>query len=78
MWSLGCVFYEMLTLLPPFRAKDMSGLFQKVTAGVYQDPPKLFTPALTQVVTSLIKLNHKERPSCAQLLRRPEIQAKIK
>jgi NIMA (never in mitosis gene a)-related kinase 1/4/5 len=33
IWSLGCVFYEVLSLVPPFRAKDMNGLFKKVTAG---------------------------------------------
>lgn len=33
IWSLGCVFYEVLSLSPPFRAKDMNGLFKKVTVG---------------------------------------------
>lgn len=33
IWSLGCVLYEALTLLPPFRANDMKGLYKKVLSG---------------------------------------------
>ena len=36
IWSIGCVLYEMLTLSPPFRAKNMEGLRKKVLVGVYQ------------------------------------------
>ncbi len=44
VWSLGCVFYEVLALVPPFRAKDMNGLFKKVTEGSFVEPPKVFSP----------------------------------
>ena len=78
LWSLGCVFYEMMALVPPFRAKDMNGLFKKVTHGVFDEPPKVFSHDLIKLVTSMIKVNPKDRPTADQLLRTPEVQAKMK
>ena len=43
IWSLGCVLYEMITLMPPFRATSMAGLSQKVTRGIYDPIPKQFS-----------------------------------
>jgi NIMA (never in mitosis gene a)-related kinase len=78
IWSLGCVFYEVLTLVPPFRAKDMNGLFKKVTQGVFDEPQKIYSAELIKLITSMIKVNPKDRPSCDQILRTPEISQKMK
>ena len=39
IWSLGCVIYESLALLPPFRASDMNNLYKRVVKGAYEEPP---------------------------------------
>jgi NIMA (never in mitosis gene a)-related kinase len=39
IWSVGCVLYEMCSLNPPFKANDMSGLFQRITKGIYSPIP---------------------------------------
>ena len=64
IWSIGCVFYEVMALLPPFRARDMDGLFKKVTTGAYEVPPSLFSSELTLLIHNLLKINPKDRPSC--------------
>lgn len=36
VWSMGCTFYEILTLTPPFTGLSMSDLMCRVKAGVFQ------------------------------------------
>jgi len=68
IWSLGCVIYEMITLLPPFRANSMQALSSKVKKGVYADIPSHFSDDLRKVVSRCLQLDSKNRPSCDQIL----------
>ena len=56
----------------------MNGLFKKVTAGAFEEPPKSYSSDLRNLITSMIRVNPKDRPSCDQILRTPEMQAKMK
>lgn len=55
----------------------MNGLFKKVTSGVFEQP-KGYSPDLTKLITSMIKVNPKDRPSSEQILRSKELQKQIK
>jgi NIMA (never in mitosis gene a)-related kinase len=74
IWSLGCVLYEMAALAPPFTAVDMKGLYNKVTKGIYPRLPNIYSSDLCSVIGSMIQVNPKSRPSCQQILSRPEVQ----
>jgi NIMA (never in mitosis gene a)-related kinase len=68
VWSLGCVLYEAVTLVPPFRAKEMSGLYKKVTRGIYQELPETYSRDLARVISYMLQVNPKERSSCEEIL----------
>jgi len=50
IWSLGCILYELCALRPPFMARDMKGLYQKVTTGVYPEIPSKYSDDLRNVI----------------------------
>ena len=68
IWSLGCVLYEMITLMPPFRAQSMQGLATKVMKGSYEAIPTQFSKDLDQMVKKCLQVTPKLRPSCDQIL----------
>lgn len=53
----------MVALSPPFQAKDMKGLYNKVVKGVYPAIPKTFTSDLASMIANLLKVDPKKRPS---------------
>eukprot|EP00929_Paragymnodinium_shiwhaense_P117651 TRINITY_DN8852_c0_g1_i1.p1 TRINITY_DN8852_c0_g1~~TRINITY_DN8852_c0_g1_i1.p1 ORF type:complete len:557 (+),score=113.51 TRINITY_DN8852_c0_g1_i1:149-1819(+) len=76
MWSLGCVLYEVLALHPPFQAKDMEGLYRTVLKGKYPRIPDCYSKELSEVLTVLLQVNPRHRPSAEQLLQLPMVRQK--
>ena len=77
IWSLGCVFYEMLTLHPPFRAKDMEALYKTVIKGDYKKVGSKYSEDINEIISYLLKVNPKERPSCDEILKHPIIKKRL-
>ena len=69
IWSLGCVLYELAALRPPFMAKDMKALFQKVTRGVFANIPSRYSGDLYFLISKMLTVDVGLRPSASQLLR---------
>ena len=77
IWSLGCVFYELIMLKTPFRASSMKELYKKVRLGKYPSIPNTFSPKFQNVIDKILKVKPEERPNTAEILEFPEIMDKI-
>ena len=77
IWSLGCVLYEMITLHPPFIAKNMDDLYKKVLSGDVSALPNKFSNDLYEVVCLLLKINQNKRPNCNEILNNALIKKRI-
>ena len=77
IWSLGCVAYEMLTLHPPFRAKDMEQLYHTVIKGQYKKLGNKYSEDMNEIIDYLLKVNPKERPNCDDILKLPVIKKRL-
>ena len=73
IWSLGWVLYEICALSPPFTAKDMKGLYNKVIKGEYTRIPAQYSQELANVIDMCLRVVPSKRPTAAQLLRTKEV-----
>jgi len=65
IWSLGCVLYEAAALHPPFKAKDMEGLFLKVISGIVPSLPKYYSSNYSEFIKRLMQQDPHKRPTCS-------------
>ena len=68
IWSLGWVIYETIWLSPPFKAKDMKGLYKKVIKGKFKPLPEYYSSELRAIIKSMLQIEVSKRPTCEDLL----------
>ena len=72
IWSLGCVLYEMIFLIPPFTAKNIHDLKYKIMNGRYS-PISTNNTQLKLLLKSLLVTNPYQRPCITTILSNPNI-----
>ena len=78
IWSLGCIIYELCTLVPPFRGTNFRELYKNIKEGKYNPIPKNYSNDLRQLVNLMLKTSPSKRYSVNDLLNTDIVQNRIK
>ncbi|XP_046399716.1 3-phosphoinositide-dependent protein kinase 1 isoform X2 [Ischnura elegans] len=60
LWALGCLIYQMVAGLPPFRSRSEYQIFQKILKLEYEYPDG-FSPVAKDLVEKLLVIDSKQR-----------------
>jgi len=72
VWSLGCIFYEMLTLSPPFGGRSWEELTANILNKVPTPPSDKYSPDLIKVINMMLIKDPKQRPSIREIMKMSE------
>ncbi len=63
IWSLGCVLYHMVALVPPFYTSNLLSLASKICESDYdQNPLKYYSDRIRQIVVECLTVDPINRP----------------
>ena len=74
VWALGCVVYEMCNLRHAFDAQSLNGLAMKILKGSYPPPNQSYSKVLRDLVTKMLSVNPKDRPTLIDVLNVPIVK----
>jgi NIMA (never in mitosis gene a)-related kinase len=67
MWSLGVILYHLLMHRHPFAGKSLEDVMVKIAKGEYESLPDRLSPALRDLVDSLLTRDAARRPSASEV-----------
>lgn len=77
-WAVGCIIYELLAGRPPFRARDESVLYYKISENQIDFDASVFGaigPAVTELIRQLTRTDPEKRLTCEEALDHPWLAA---
>lgn len=67
IWALGCVFYEVLALRPPFTSQNLLMLISKITKENQEALPRMYSESLQDLISSMLIKDEDARISTKEL-----------
>ncbi|OHT16199.1 hypothetical protein TRFO_13354 [Tritrichomonas foetus] len=77
IWSLGCILYELCTLKHAFNARNMSALVVQIIRGKYEPISSTFSADLKQLISRMLTMDQKARPSINGVLNTPILKSRL-
>lgn len=68
IWSLGCLFFEMITFLHPFSGRDVAELKSNILNSTHHELPEDTPMKIRELIDKCLRKDPKERPSSDELL----------
>ena len=78
LWSIGCVIYELCSLRPPFKGKDLDELYLNVCKGNIERISHIYSDELWKMILMLLQVDVRKRVDCKEFLDSELIMKKIK
>ena len=78
IWSLGCIIYELCSLMPPFRGTSIKGLKENVLNGYFLPIPGIYSKELQNLIEKMLVIDPSHRSSINELFLDSTIMDKIK
>ena len=77
IWALGCILYEMCNLRHAFDAQSLNGLAVKILKGSYPALTTTYSKQLRDLITKMLSINPKQRPTIWDIINKSFIKKKI-
>ena len=77
IWALGCILFEMVELIPPFRANTFERLSKKIKTGKYRSSRRHLKTEIHALIQKLIEIDVEDRYSIDDILEHEDVQARM-